>query len=105
MFQRNCFDAKVMSSCVRVGKGIRINAKSAPTDIHLIDYYRRNQGPGDHVECHLLKDVFDVDHAVLLGHLLEVVDHLVDPTIQKVQHPLYLPRAERWAQTFPQILC
>ena len=32
-------------------------------------------------------------------------DHLVDSTIQKVQHSLYLARAERWAETFPQILC
>ena len=64
-----------------------------------------NRGPGDHVEGHLLENIFDVDHAVLLRRLFEVDEHLVDSPVQEVEHSLDLAGAERWAQTFPQILC
>lgn len=44
----------------------------------------------NNIDGHLLVNVFHLDQVVLLGHFLQVVDHLVDAALQQLQHSLDL---------------
>ena len=46
--------------------------------------------PCDDIESHFLVNVFDLHQGVLLCHFLQVVDHLVDASLQQLQHSLDL---------------